>query len=222
MASADYWAEAPVRRQQMALFAPTLDEMIAADDPVRLVDEILAKLDWSEWEALYDGQRGQPPIHPRIIAAGMLYGLCRGLRSTRKLEEACCYRVDFMWLVEGRRIDHTTFAKFRTRFDRPLKKLFRELVRIAMTLGLVRLGEVAFDGTRVQQPIQHADRRHAGREVGSARCAVRADAGRVGCDGEAGDARRICFADDAARAARGVGGTPQVDPHGAGERPRGR
>ena len=116
MASQDYWAEAPMQRQQMALFAPTLDAMISPDDPVRLVDEVLARLDWSAWEAEYDGSRGQPPIHPRILAATLLYGLCRGIRSTRKLQEACCYRLDFLWLVEGRQIDHTTFAKFRTRF----------------------------------------------------------------------------------------------------------
>jgi transposase len=150
MASLDYWSEAPMQRQQMALFAPTLDAMISADDPVRLVDELLAGLDWSAWEAEYDGKRGQPPIHPRIIAAAMLYGLCRGIRSTRKLQEACCYRLDFLWLVEGRQIDFTTFAKFRTRFGPQLKDLFRQLGRLAMSLGLVRLGEVAFDGTRVK------------------------------------------------------------------------
>lgn len=61
MASVDYWAAAPMQRQQMALFAPTLDESIAADDPVRLVDEVLAGLDRSAWEAEYDGTRGQPP-----------------------------------------------------------------------------------------------------------------------------------------------------------------
>jgi transposase len=139
-----------MRRQQRALFAPTLDSMIGSDDPVRLVDEILAGLDWTAWEAEYDGARGQPPIHPRIIAAAILYGLCRGIRSTRKLQAACCYRVDFLWLVEGRQIDYTTFAKFRTRFGPQLKDLFRQLGRLAMSLGLVRLGEVAFDGTRVK------------------------------------------------------------------------
>ena len=150
MASVDYWAAAPMQRQQMTLFAPTLDGMIAADDPVRLVDEVLAGLDWSAWEAEYDGTRGQPPIHPRFVAAAILYGLSRGIRSTRKLEEACCYRLDFLWLVEGRRIDFTTFAKFRTRFGKQLKDVFRQLGRIALTLGLIRLGEVAFDGTRVK------------------------------------------------------------------------
>jgi transposase len=150
MASQDYWAEAPTQRQQMVLFVPSLDDMIKADDPVRLVDEVLARLDWSIWEGEYDGTRGQPPIHPRIISAAILYGLCRGIRSTRKLQEACSYRFDFMWLVEGRQIDYTTFAKFRTRFGRHLKDTFRQVCRVAMHLGLVRLGEVAFDGTRVK------------------------------------------------------------------------
>ena len=149
MATMDYWAEAPMSRNQIALFSPTLDEMISEDDPVRLLDEILGGIDWSFWEAEYDGNVGQPAIHPRYVAAGILYGLCRGIRSSRKLEEACCYRLDFIWLLQGRRIDHTTFAKFRTRFAAPLKDLFKQIGRIAMTLGLIRLGEVAFDGTRV-------------------------------------------------------------------------
>jgi len=150
MATMDYWADAPMNREQMALFAPTLDAMISEDDPVRLFDEVLSGIDWSTWEGHYDGGRGQPAIHPRYVAAGILYGLCRGIRSSRKLEEACAYRLDFIWLVEGRQIDHTTFAKFRTKFGDPLKDLFKQIGRVAMSLGLVRLCEVAFDGTRVK------------------------------------------------------------------------
>jgi transposase len=146
----DYWAKAPMNREQMALFAPTLDAVISDDDPVRLFDEVMGIVDWSQWEAQYDGSRGQPAIHPRHIAAGLLYGLCRGIRSSRKLEEACCYRLDYIWLLEGRQIDHTTFAKFRVKFAGPLKELFKQIARIAMRLGLIRLGEVAFDGTRVK------------------------------------------------------------------------
>ena len=71
MATVDYWAEAPMNREQISLFAPTLDSMISDDDPVRLFDEVLAGIDWSLWEAEYDGQRGQPPIHPRHVAAGL-------------------------------------------------------------------------------------------------------------------------------------------------------
>ena len=150
MATRDYWAEAPMNRRQTVLFGPTLDSAISEDDQVRLFDEVLAGLDWSSWEAEYDGTRGQPPIHPRHMSAALLYGLCRGIRSSRKLEEACRYRVDFMWLLEGRKIDHTTLAKFRTKFAEPLKDLFKQVGRVAMSMGLIRLCEVAFDGTRVK------------------------------------------------------------------------
>jgi transposase len=134
----------------MALFSPTLDSVISEDDPVRLVDEVLAGIDWSSWEGQYDGKRGQPPIHPRLVAGAILYGMYRGIRSSRKLEESCCYRLDFLWLLEGRQIDHTTFCTFRTRFADPLKGLFKQIGRVAMSLGLIRLLEVGFDGTRVK------------------------------------------------------------------------
>lgn len=150
MATNDYWAEAPTQREQIALFAPTLDSAIADDDPVRLFDEVLSGVDWSEWEGEYHGRLGQPPIHPRHVAAAILYGLYRRIRSSRQLEQATYYRLDFIWLLHDRRIDHTTIAKFRTKFREPLKGLFRQIGRIAMKLGLIRLCEVAFDGTRVK------------------------------------------------------------------------
>jgi transposase len=151
MARPDYWAKPPLKREATQLYYPTLDAVIAEDDPVRLLDDVLSVVDWSPWEAEYHPvPRGQPPIHPRHLAAVILYGLFRRIRSSRRLEECCCYRFDFIWLVEGRRPDYSTIAKFRTRFRGPLKDLFRQIGRMAMTLGLVRLGEVAFDGTRVK------------------------------------------------------------------------
>jgi transposase len=151
MATEDYWADPVIERERVLLYSPTLDRMIAKDDSVRLFDEVLGAVDWSPWEEVCaNKKRGQPPIHPRHLAAAILYGLFRGVRSSRKLEEACRYRFDFMWLLEGRRPDYTTLAKFRTRFHKPLKDLFKQLGRIALTLGLMRLGEVAFDGTRIK------------------------------------------------------------------------
>ena len=88
MATIDYWAEAPMQREQIALFTPTLDAAIADDDPVRLFDEVLSGVNWSEWEGEYDGRIGQPPIHPRHLAAAILYGLYRRIRSSRQWEEA--------------------------------------------------------------------------------------------------------------------------------------
>jgi hypothetical protein len=84
------------------------------------------------------------------MAGAILYGLMRRIRSSRQLEYACGHHVDFLWLVEGRSIDHDTFCKFRIRFKEPLKKLFKEIGRVAMHLGLIQLVEVAFDGTRVK------------------------------------------------------------------------
>ena len=128
MATPDYWAEAPLDRQRVPLFVRTLDATIAEDDCVRLFDDVLSAVDWSLWEAECGArERGQPPIHPRHLAAAILYGLYRSIRSSRKLEEACYYRLDFIWLLEGRRPDHSTLAKFRTRFRQPLKDLFRQL-----------------------------------------------------------------------------------------------
>ena len=146
----DYWAQSPRGRDQMTLFSPTLDDMIDEAHPVRLLDEILRSCDWSEWEAEYHGGLGQPPIHPRVTASVLLYGLTRGLRSSRQLEYVCSHSIDFIWLVEGRSIDHSTFCDFRARFRKPLKSLFRQVCKIAMTMGLIRLGEVTLDGTRIK------------------------------------------------------------------------
>ncbi len=146
----EYWAKPRVARDQIVLFSPTLDASISNDHPVRLLDEILKGLDWSAWEAEYDGGKGQPPIPPWVMAGVILYGLMRGLRSSRMLEYLCGHNVDFLWLAEGRIIDHTTLCKFRTRFRGPLKELFRQLGKLSLQMGLIRLAEVAFDGTRVK------------------------------------------------------------------------
>ena len=68
----EYWSRAPELRGQMVLYATRLDEVLAAEHPVRMFEGILARLDWSEWEAGYDLTRGQPPIHPRVLAGVIL------------------------------------------------------------------------------------------------------------------------------------------------------
>lgn len=152
MATPEYWADAKFDRNStlFSAYFPTVDSLISPDDPVRLIDEVLDDVDWSSWEKKYGRRKGRPPIQPKRTAAAILYGMYRGIRSSRKLEEACNYRFDFIWLVEGRHIDHSTFNTFRTRFHQPLKDLFKQIGRIAMSIGLIQLGQVAFDGTRVK------------------------------------------------------------------------
>ena len=143
------WNQAPLIRDQVVLFSPTLDAAISEDHSVRLVDEVLRQMDWSAWESRYFLLAGQPPIHPRIVAGAILYGLTLSIRSSRKLEDACRNRLDFLWLVEGREIDHSTFANFRTRFDKELKLAFRQIILLARGMGVACLNQVCSDGTRV-------------------------------------------------------------------------
>jgi transposase len=143
------WATATMDRTQILMFSPTLDSVVPDDHPVRLFDEILSAMDWASWENYYIGF-GQPAIHPRVVASVLLYGLSQGIRSSRRLEWACGNAVDFMWLANGRRIDHSTFCGFRTDFEEPLKELFRQVGRVAMSMGMIRLNQVALDGTKVK------------------------------------------------------------------------
>ena len=144
------WAKAPIAREQRTLLAPTLDDVVAHNDEVRVLDEILRSLDWSKWEQHYSATRGRPPIHPRVMAGIVLYGLMRRVRSSRVLEYMCLRNIDFLWLAEGHQPDHSTLCHFRNAHEVELRGLFRKVCTIAMTLGLIRLGEVGFDGTRVK------------------------------------------------------------------------
>lgn len=142
-----HWATSPLDRDQVVLFSPTLDQTIADDHPVRLFSETLQTLDFSEWELMYIRVVGQPPIHPRVLAGCILYGLSLGIRSSRRLEDAAANRLDFIWLLEGRVPDHATICKFRTAFGPQIKSLFRQVGRVAIELGLITLNQVMLDGT---------------------------------------------------------------------------
>lgn len=144
----DYWAKAATARDQIALIPTTLSDRVPDDHTVRLFWDLLGTYDWHPWEARYCGCHGQPPIHPRIVAGVLLYGLTQGIRSSRRLEWACGHAVDFMWLAEGRVIDHSTLCSFRRTFRSELKELFRHLGRLAKIMGVIRLNCVAVDGTR--------------------------------------------------------------------------
>lgn len=145
-----YFAQPRIARDQRILIPDTLDDLIPDDHPARVLDEILRQMDWAPWEARYHGRRGKPPIHPMIMAAVILYGLMRRVQSSRVLEYLISSAIDFMWLAEGRSIDHSTICLFRKEFDKELRSLFRQTARIALTIGWLRLEEVAIDGTRTQ------------------------------------------------------------------------
>jgi transposase len=143
-----YWAEVPEPREQALLIPVRLDEAVPPEHPVRLLDEIMHRMDWRAFEARYHGRLGQPPIHPRVIASVLIYGMWTGLRSSRRLEEALHMRFDFRWLAEGRRIDHSTLSEFRRQHSEELKGLFIQVGLLARELGLLEFHALGFDGTR--------------------------------------------------------------------------
>jgi len=150
MAKTDYWATPPWAREQFVLVTKTLDESIRPDHPVRMFDAVLKSMKWDHWEAKYPHLRGRPPIHPAKLAALLLYGLTRGLRSSRSLEDACDNQLDLMWLMEGLRPDHSTICTFRAENAKELKGLFRQVCGLAAEMGLVRLNQVAIDGSALR------------------------------------------------------------------------
>ena len=144
------WAKVEQPRDQLVLFPHRLDDAIGPDHRVRVLDDILTRLDWSSWEAAYDLRRGQPPIHPRVLASVILYGLLTKIRSSRALEEALLVRIDFRWLVSGRTIDHTTISEFRRKNPKALQATFVQIGLVARELGCLPLATLAFDGTRMR------------------------------------------------------------------------
>lgn len=142
------WSRPPMPRSQMTMF--TLEDALPANDPIRLFDQLLDQIDWTDWENHHQRRSGQPPIHPRLVAGAILYGLAHGLRSSRQLERATRTRLDLMWLLEGRTIDYSTFCLFRNNHAGRLGGLFDQLARVA-SAGVAGAGRnVAVDGTRAR------------------------------------------------------------------------
>ena len=144
-----YWQDAPQPRSQIVLFTTTLEDRIPEDHPVRLLDEILDRMDWKPWEANYHGSQGQPPIHPSILCKVLLFAMIRQIRSSRRIEYNLRHSIDFIWLASGRVIDHTTLSEFRRKHQQELKGLYRDMVSLAVELKVAQLSELCIDGTRV-------------------------------------------------------------------------
>jgi len=144
------WAK-PITPRHQTFLAMSLDEMVAHDHPIRTLDVVLEQLDWTAWEGRYAlERRGQPPLHPRLMAGCILYGLLRKIRSSRELEEATRERLDFRWFLDGRTVDHSTFAAFRTTFKEELKGLHRQVAQRLLKAHEQALEMLVTDGTRLR------------------------------------------------------------------------
>jgi transposase len=143
-----------VQREQMVLWSERLDDAIPADHPARQLDyllraEALAPT-FREWERQYVLVEGKPPYHPRDLAGLYLYGMLNRIRSSRQLERACYHQLDIIWLMSGQHPDHATIASFVKAHKGRLQDLFRDVLRVGIRAGLVKLEHVAIDGTKIE------------------------------------------------------------------------
>ena len=140
----------PYTPDQAFLLPASLTEMISANDPVHMVRRAVAQLDLSRLHESYRAERGRPPFHPEAMVGLLLYGACRGVYSSRRLQAACRENVTFLYLTDWARPDFHTISTFRKRFQEELKGLFSQVLEMCRQAGLVRLGHVSLDGTKVR------------------------------------------------------------------------
>jgi transposase len=146
---AKQFREWPVDEQW--LFPPSVRELVPEKHLAHFVREVVREqLDLSAILDCYQEERGYPPYHPVMMTAVLLYGYSQGVYSSRRLARACEQRVDFMAVTGMQKPDFRTISDFRLRHREALDGLFGQVLTLCQQAGLVKLGHVALDGTKVQ------------------------------------------------------------------------
>ncbi len=136
---------------QTLLLPPSVHELVPAGHLAHFVRELVRdSLDLSAILDDYREARGYPPYHPAMMTALLLYGYCQGVYSSRRIAAACEQRVDFMAVTALQRPDFRTISDFRQRHLAALGALFSQVLVLCEQAGLVKLGHVALDGTKIK------------------------------------------------------------------------
>jgi transposase len=140
----------PYDPDQMLLMPPSLADWIPEDHLARFVRDVVETLDLSAVEAVYTEERGYPPYDPRMMVTVLLYAYCTGTYSSRKIAAKLIDSVAFRFLAAGNQPDFRTISEFRRRHGEALAALFTQGLRLCRQAGLVKLGRVAIDGTKIK------------------------------------------------------------------------
>jgi transposase/IS5 family transposase len=133
------------------LVPPSLDEWLPQNHLSRFIAEIVeTELDLERFYSSYRKTKGQPPYDPRLMVRVLLYGYCVGVRSSRELERACVDVVAFRWLSAQQTPDFRSIGRFRKRHLAALGNVFLDALELCRAAGMVSLGRVALDGTKVR------------------------------------------------------------------------
>src|SRR6266567_5151518 len=131
-----------------------LGDCVPPDHLARFVVDTIAQLNLSTIYARY-GARGGEPYAPEVLLGLLFYGYATGVFSSRKIERATYEAVPFRFIAGNRHPDHDTLAAFRRTFLPELKDLFVQVLLLAQEAGVLKLGMISRDGTKL-----HADARH--------------------------------------------------------------
>src|ERR1700760_4000880 len=138
----------PIDRDTDFLLPPSVDEWLPERHLARFVVEVIAGLDLRAMTGCYRGS-GEASYHPQLLLGIVIYGYATGVFSSRKLERATHDSVAFRFIAANDHPDHDTIAAFRRRFLKEVEALFVKVLLLAREMGVLSLGTVALDGTKI-------------------------------------------------------------------------
>ena len=137
-------------QHQLMVFPPNLDDMIAANHPIRTINEILDKVDISKLIEQYK-PGGTSSYHPRMLLKVVVYAYVNNVYSSRKIEEMLQQNIFYMWLSGMSKPDHNTINRFRgKRLEKTLQPIFTQVVLLLCEEGLLNVKDLYTDGTRIE------------------------------------------------------------------------
>jgi len=128
----------------------TLEDQVSSDNPVRLMDAFIAKLDLQRlgFSGTAHKSEGRPPYAPAVLLKLYLYGYLNKIRSSRKLEKECTRNIELQWLLENLQPNYHTIADFRKRHPQPLQFMFKLYVQFLRDAGLLGKTTIGIDGSK--------------------------------------------------------------------------
>ena len=139
----------PYTTKQILLFPQSIDENIAENDPVRLVNGLIDNLDLTSFRKLYK-EYGRSPFHPRMMLKAVIYGYLNNVYSCRRIEERLLRDVHFIWLAGYEKPDFATINRFRNRVKKEINAVFTQVVLLLAERGFVSLDVEYIDGTKIE------------------------------------------------------------------------
>lgn len=138
-------------RRQAILFPQSLDEIIDADNEVRIIDLFVESIDLEQFKFhLKLSSEGRPPYNPKDLLKLYVYGYLNSIRSSRCLEKECKRNIELMWLLHQLVPDHNTISNFRKDNEKAIRKVFRHTISIAKQFELIGGRLIAGDSTKLR------------------------------------------------------------------------